>query len=128
MTDTAPSTVTDEPEAGAADLVWEFHHRMSAKGVYLHTNATIGQLVPLAVSNGWTVPSLADECSRNLGADRDRWAGFVVSRLKRIAPTVPGAAPLGRSLPFCGDCQRGWIEDPETHFPVCRCPCRKVAA
>lgn len=48
----------------------------------------------------------------------------VFMTLSSLVAILTGRAP---SLPFCGDCEEGWLVDPESRRPTGKCPCRRAA-
>lgn len=87
--------------------------------------ATAGTALRKALSNGWTVPALAKECSRDLGTATNAGA-IITRRLQNCAnnrPPTTGFAKFVQPKPWCGNCSDDatrWLTD--TDIAV-RCSC-----
>ena len=116
----------------APDPLQEFQrHLPNRVRASLNVTQAVVALVHAAVHNhGWTPALLAQECSRDLEDVVN--AGAVVTDRLRKAATHP---PVGRAVaqaavrrPLCGQCEDGWLLDPDTRLPAARCECRKATA
>lgn len=114
--------------AATVDLTREFIAALQphARG-QLHITQTVSGMVHAAVrDHGWPVRLLAAECSRDLDGVIN--AGAVIThRLRHAAGNPPPTAPAATGLPvipLCGECEDGFLLDPESLLPVARCPCR----
>lgn len=118
---TAPETTVDPVRAFREALPRRVRDQ-------LHNTLAVVGLVNGAVNMGWPTDRLAAECARDLH-DVANAGAVVMHRLQQASehpPVLTGRSGLPVT-PLCGQCEDGWILDPETLRPVDRCSCRKRA-
>jgi hypothetical protein len=90
----------------------------------LHDTQRLIALVGRAVNNGWTVPQLAHEATRDPNGAINL-AALAMWRLERCAETSPPTRAEKARQPLCGGCEDGFVVDPGTRLPIKRCNCRE---
>jgi hypothetical protein len=116
---TAPDTV---------NLVGEFVDALPdhVRNQVMVTKAITQCVTSAHVNHGWTPQQLADWCTRDLKGAYNP-AAILTTRLREAIVRRPPESytQSGRDRqPLCGRCENGWLEDPDTHLPVARCPCQ----